>query len=214
MEDKNRKEQFIEALQTFDDFATVSEWARRFNELYPKVFENSSKGKYQQAKDSIWRHISKNDFSNLECDSSGEIKKYKYISDEIRQAEYEKERQREKIEKTAEEKWGSIDKYRSIEMDSIAKALNNIFKTNFEKDHAISINSEKEKAHHPDNFQLLLKNHNCKKLIKNWKRFTFEEQENYIKKAIELQCLLKDKIGFDYDEKVLNLLLERLKAVF
>lgn len=211
---ENRKEQFIEALRTFDDFATVPEWARKFNELYPKAFENSNKGKYQQAKDSIWRHIGKNDFSNLECDSSGETKKYKYVSDETKQIEYEAEKQRGEIEESAEEKWSSIDKYRSTEMDLIVKTLNNIFKTNFEKDHAVSIHSEKEKAHHPDNFQLLLKNHNGKKLTKNWKRFTFKEQENYIRKVIELQCLLKDKIGFDYDEKLLNLLLERLKAVF
>lgn len=76
------------------------------------------------------------------------------------------------------------------------------------------MNSEKQGEHHPNNLQLLLKYHNGKKNKNSWNRFTFEEQEDYIKKSVSLHSLVADKFDVKIDNKILESLLNRLKEIY
>ena len=82
-------------------------------------------------------------------------------------------------------------------------------------DHAeVLLNGEKQGDHHPDNLQLLLKYHNGKKNKNSWKRFTLDEQIDYIKQTISLQSLVADKFDVEIDQKILESLINRLKEVY
>jgi len=72
----------------------------------------------------------------------------------------------------------------------------------------------KQGEHHPNNLQLLLKYHNGKKNKKSWKRFTFDEQVEYIKKTISLQSLVAEKFNVEIDNKILEALINRLKMIY
>ena len=51
--------------------------------------------------------------------------------------------------------------------------------------------------------------------IKNsWKRFTLDEQIDYIKQTISLQSLVADKFDVEIDQKILESLINRLKEVY
>ena len=105
--------------------------------------------------------------------------------------------------------------YRITEFENIQKAFKQFFGLDFEIDHAEALlNSEKQGEHHPSNLQLLLKYHNGKKNKNSWNRFTFEEQEDYIKKSVALHSLVADKFDVEIDNKILESLLNRLKKIY
>lgn len=100
-------------------------------------------------------------------------------------------------------------------MENIIKQLKSYFCLDFELDHARAVrNRENPGTHHPDNLQLLLKIHNNRKSHKNWERFTFDEQANYLKAVINVQLLVSKKMNVDIDEDVISKILERLRIIY
>ena len=105
--------------------------------------------------------------------------------------------------------------YRISEFENIQKGFKNFFGIDFEIDHAQALlDNEEQGKHHPDNFQLLLKYHNVKKYKNSWKRFSINEQIDYISKVIALHKVIEDKLAIKLDENILDSLLNRLKAVY
>ena len=148
--------------------------------------------------------------------------KVKYIPQEHRQEHDAQEveediaplRRDERIKRDISE-WHPKEKYRSDEFEVISKQLKTFLGLDFEVDHADALlNAENPGKHHPNNFQLLLKSHNAKKKNDNWKRFTFDEQEEYIKSAIKLQSLVATRLNIEMDESIVDSLMERLNKVF
>lgn len=68
--------------------------------------------------------------------------------------------------------------------------------------------------HHPDNIQILLKSHNRIKGSKNWKRFTIDEQVEYIRATVRVQKLVSQKMEIEMDEEVIEHVIARLKLVY
>lgn len=83
----------------------------------------------------------------------------------------------------------------------------------FEVDHAKALcNQDDPGEHHPGNLQLLIPSTNRAKGAKNWKRLSWEEQEQYIRLQKEASSVLN---SFDEEmEKVFNLLLQRLQVIY
>lgn len=225
-------EKYLEALKTFDDFVTVSEWAERFTKLYPDDLERAEKQALNQKNDTtglreIIRRISSllstgSYAGKVQIDDSEKPRKVKFITDD-ELAEQTQEEINEDIEplrrqdiiNSAVDQMEILDMYRLSELENIQKAFKLFFGIDFEIDHAEALlNPEKQGAHHPDNLQLLLKYHNGKKNKNSWKRFTLEEQIEYIKQTINLHGMVADKLDIQIDQKILNSLLERLKLVY
>ena len=107
------------------------------------------------------------------------------------------------------------ERYRLEEFEQIAKQFNRYFGLDFEVDHAKALlNSEDEGKHHPDNLQLLIKAHNTKKNKKNWKRFTFEEQKNYIERVVALQTIISSRLNITLVDEVMEFLLLKLEKLY
>jgi hypothetical protein len=104
-----------------------------------------------------------------------------------------------------------MERYRFDEYKSIQKG----FKDYFGLDHAQALlDKENRGNHHPDNIHLLLKYHNGKKNNKSWKRFKFNEQELYIKDAINFHSNVANRFDIQIDNQVLSSLISRLKDIY
>lgn len=225
-------EKYIEALKTFSDYVTISEWAVKFGEMYPEELEKANEQAAQQKNDTtglrelaarISSNISSGKWSKeLLIDDSERPKKVKYITKDQLEENIQKEidediepLRRQDIINNAVDQMQILDLYRISEFESIQKAFKQFFGVDFEIDHAQALlNDDKQGDHHPDNLQLLLKYHNGKKSKKSWERFTFDEQVDYIKKTISLQSLVADKFDLEIDNKILESLIGRLKEVY
>lgn len=223
---------YLEALKTFDDWVIVSEWAQRFGELHPDLLEKAEREAQNQANDTtglreiaarISSVISNGAYENqIEIDTSERPRKVRFIPEAGREAHDAQEIEedvaplrRDEIIKEAMLGMSTHDKYRISEFDDIAKKLKGYFGLSFEVDHANALLSRSDAGkHHPDNFQLILKAHNSKKNNDNWKRFTFDEQVEYINTAIKLQLLVASRFGDEMDENVLSSLIGRLKSIY
>jgi len=158
----------------------------------------------------------------VQIDDSERPKKVKYLTkDELE--EHTKNEIDEDIEplkrqdiiNNAKDQMKVLELYRISELENIQRAFKLFFGVDFEIDHAQALlNDNKQGEHHPNNLQLLLKYHNGKKNKKSWKRFTFDEQVEYIKKTISLQSLVADKFDVEIDSEILTSLLARLKAIY
>ncbi|WP_320035391.1 HNH endonuclease [Halarcobacter sp.] len=225
-------EKYLEALKTFEDYVTVSEWAEKVALLYPSLLEKANKEADGQKNDTtglreiaarIGSRVSTGGFEGfIKINEMERPRKVKYISkeelDENTTQEIEEDLEplnRKEIEKTAEDKMVLKELYRLDEFRNIQKAFKTFFNLDFELDHAKALLNENDAGeHHPDNFQLILKYHNGKKSNKNWERFSLDEQLNYIRKCFELHSLVANRIGVSVDENILNSLMERLKEVY
>jgi hypothetical protein len=225
-------EKYLEALKTFTDFVTISEWAVKFGEMYPDELEKANAQAIKQKNDTtgvreiaarMSSRLSAGKFSGtVQIDDSERPKKVKYITKDQLEENIQKEidediepLRRQDIINNAVDKMQILDLYRISEFESIQKAFKQFFGIDFEIDHAEALlNDENQGAHHPDNLQLLLKYHNGKKNKKSWERFTFDEQVDYIKKTISLQSLVADKFDVEIDNKILDRLILRLKNVY
>jgi len=226
------KDKYLEALKTFTDFVTISEWAIKFSEMYPDELEKANKQALNQKTDTTGlREIAARMSSSL---SSGAFSKYVQIDDSerpkkvkyITENEFEEHTQneidedieplkRQDIINTAKDNMKILELYRISEFENIQKAFKLFFSVDFEIDHAEALlNDSKQGRHHPNNLQFLLKHHNGKKNKKSWDRFSFDEQVDYIKKTISLQSLVADKFNIEIDTKILESLINRLKAVY
>ncbi|PRN00062.1 HNH endonuclease [Aliarcobacter cryaerophilus] len=225
-------EKYLEALKTFTDYVTISEWAIKFSEIYPEELQKANEQAINQKNDTtglreIAARISSNISSGkwlkeLSIDESERPRKVKYITrDELiiqEQIEIEEDIEpirRQDIINNATSKLEIYELYRITEFENIQKSFKQFFNLDFEIDHAEALlNNQKQGEHHPNNLQLLLKYHNGKKNKNSWNRFTFEEQEEYIKKTVALHNLVADKFDVEIDNKILYSLLNRLKAIY
>ena len=225
-------EKYLEALKTFTDFVTISEWAVKFSEMYPDELEKANKQAANQKIDTtglkeiaarMSSRISAGGFSKtVQIDDSERPKKVKYITEdeleELIQNEIDEDVEplrRQDIINHANGHMKVLELYRISELENIQKAFKLFFGVDFEIDHAQALlNDDTQGEHHPDNLQFLLKYHNGKKNKNSWKRFSFEEQLDYIKQTIILQSLVADKFDIEIDSKILKSLLDRLKMVY
>mgnify|MGYP000916849291 CR=1 FL=1 len=225
------QEKYTEALKTFNDFVTVSEWAQRVGELYPDLLEKAEKEALAQKNDTtglreiaarISSRLSGGKFENVIVDESERPRRAKYLTAQERQSNQQKELHddiepitRIEIINQAKDKLKIVEFYRLDEFKNIQKAFKEFFGLDFELDHANALlDRENQGEHHPDNLQLLLKYHNGKKNNNSWKRFDFDEQSNYIKDSIKLQSNVADSFNIELDDSILSQLLNRLKAVY
>ena len=225
-------EKYLEAIKTFTDYVTISEWAIKFSELYPDELEKANQQAANQKNDTTGlREIAARISSRLSTggyskevliDDSERPRKVKYITKDelIEQEQIEIDEdieplRRQDIINNATNQLEIFALYRITEFENIQKAFKQFFGLDFEVDHAEALlNSEKQGEHHPSNLQLLLKYHNGKKNKNSWNRFTFEEQEDYIKKSVALHSLVADKFDVEIDNKILESLLNRLKKIY
>ncbi len=225
-------EKYLEALKTFTDYTTVSEWAEKFTQMYPDELEKANIQAENQVRDTtglreiaarISSRIATGGFSQkILIDDSERPRKIKYISKE-EQTIYEQKEIEEDIEplrrqdiiNNATNQLEIFELYRITEFENIQRAFKQFFGLDFEIDHAEALlNNEKQGEHHPNNLQLLLKYHNGKKNKNSWNRFTFDEQVDYIKKSVVLHSLVADRFDVEIDNKILDSLLNRLKEIY
>lgn len=225
------QEKYLEALKTFNDFVTISEWAIKFAEMNPDQLENAegyalghsiNTTGIKEIAAKISSIVSRGKFNeSISIDSSERPKKVKYSTqeelDENTQNEINKDIEpltRKDIIDNAKDKMEVSELYRIKEFESIQENFKEFFGVVFEIDHAQALFNKKQGEHHPDNLQLLLRLHNGKKSNKSWVRFTFDEQVNYIRATISLQEIVADKFDIKIDRKALKSLLLRLKEVY
>lgn len=224
-------ELYFEALKTFDDYVTVSEWAQKVGELYPDILEKAEKEALAQKNDTtglreiaarISSRLSTGGFSNVLIDDSERPRKVKFVSSEEKENYKEQELnedveplKRQEIINQAKDNLKIFELYRLDEFKNIQKSLKDFFGLDFELDHANALlDNDNKGEHHPDNIQLLLKYHNGKKSNKSWKRFSLAQQESYIKDAIKLQSNVADNFQLELNNDVLKQLLIRLQLVY
>ncbi len=226
------KDKYLEALKTFTDFVTISEWAIKFSELYPDELQKANEQASHQKNDTtglreiaarMSSNLSSGSFSkNIQIDDRERPKKVKYVTENEFQEHTKNEinediepLKRQEIINSAKDEMKILELYRISEFENIQKTFKLFFGIDFEIDHAEALlNDTKQGQHHPNNLQFLLKYHNGKKNKKSWKRFSFNEQIEYIKKTISLQSLVADKFNIEIDIKILEALLARLKEVY
>jgi hypothetical protein len=226
-----KAQKYLEALKTFDDWVIVSEWAQRVGELYPDLLDEAERQAAKQANPTtglreiaarISSRLSTGRFPDVEIDESERPRKVRYIT-----SKQKEERKKEELASDIEpltraerirqdlKDLSKFERYRIEEFETIAKLLNRFFNLDFEVDHAIAIlNPEQPGKHHPDNLQLLLKAHNSRKGKSNWKRFTQQEQREYIQQVVKLQALIASKMGISMTDELLDSLMQRLEKVY
>jgi len=225
-------EKYLEALKTFTDFVTVSEWAVKFAEMYPDELEKANEQAKNQKIDTtglrelaarMSSRLSAGGFSKtVQIDDSERPKKVKYLTkdelEEHTQNEIDEDIEplkRQDIINQGKDKMKVLELYRISELENIQRAFKLFFGVDFEIDHAQALlNGDTQGEHHPNNLQLLLKYHNGKKNKNSWKRFTFDEQVDYIEKTISLQTLVAEKFNVEIDNKILKSLITRLKEIY
>ena len=228
----NISEKYLEALKVIDDWVIVSDWAGKFGELNPELLEKAEIEAANQASNTtglreiaarISSNISRGAYiDSVEIDDSERPRKVRYVRQQERKAHIEQEisediaplRRTEKI-KQAAQILSCHERYRIDEFEAIAKQFKKYFGLDFQVDHAQALlNPDAPGDHHPDNLQLLLKEHNGRKNNKNWEKFNLDDQFKYIRSAIRLQKIVASRLDINLEEDVLDSLLQRLKDVY
>jgi len=224
-------EKYLKALEDNGDWLTVSEWALKVADLYPEILVNAEKDAVNQKNETtglreiaarISSRLSANGFENIDIDTSERPKKVRYISLEEQTEHLNQDIEedvaplkRNELIKLHTESLTTHELYQIDEMETISKQIKAYFSLDFEVDHAQALlNPESPGKHHPDNLQLLLKAHNGKKHSKNWERFSFDEQAEYIATAVKLQEIVAKRLDVQLESSVLALLIQRLKEVY
>lgn len=226
MTKKSIKELYLETLIYINDWVTVSEWANRFGEANPELFKKADEQAKNQAKPStghrelaarIGSLIAEGKYlGKIEVDSSERPRKVRYLekADSELESDLEEVSRDEEI-KTSEARWSEQDRYRYDEFDKIKKQLGSFLGTSFHLDHAAALkNKGKPGSHHPDNIQILIQGHNSKKSNQNWKRFTLDEQVEYILKIVESYEIIVKKNKLDFEKEIVESLINRLRLVY
>lgn len=228
----NITEKYLEALKQADDWVMVSEWAQKVAAVYPDILAKAEREAANQANDTtglreiaarISSSISRGAYAGkIEINDAERPRLVRYLPEAELEEHISQDvdediapLRRGDIIKTAMDELGTHELYRVSEFEAISKTLKQLFGLDFEVDHAQALlNGQAPGAHHPDNFQLLLKAHNAKKNNDNWQRFTFAEQSDYILTAIRLQTLVSTRMNIDLNSDVLDSLLSRLEKVY
>jgi hypothetical protein len=225
-------EKYLETLKIMNDWTTISEWAVKFCELNPDLFEKANREAINHKTPStglreiaarIGSWISTGDFaSRVQVDDTVRPRRVRYISAEeasilvAKEVEEDVEPLNRAERIFADEKsLNQKEKYRVAEIFDIAKTMSRMFRLDFEVDHALAILSEANPGkHHPDNLQILTKAHNGRKNNTNWDRFTFEEQIEYMKSVIKVQKIVEHKMAVELDDALIENIISRLKLVY
>jgi len=228
----NVSEKYLETLKLINDWVIVSEWATNVGENYPELLIKANDDADNQAIKTtglnqlaarISSEITRGAYSGkIEIDNSERPRKVRYISDEERQEHDEQELeediapiQRADIIQNSFQTMSNQEKYRISELETISKLLKSFFGLEFQVDHAQALlNKSEPGTHHPDNLQLLLKVHNGMKSNSNWKRFTLDEQIDYIDVALKMQDIVATRFGIEMEKDILGSLIDRLKKVY
>ena len=211
---------------------TVAEWAQKVGETHPDILKkvNQQARKYKRPSTGfreiasrISSIITDGGFDNqIEIDNSERPRKVRFIKPDETKIQQEKNiyidlepiSRDEKIAKGMKS-LSEKDKYRLKEMDIIARNLKDFFNLKVELDHAQALlNRNNPGEHHPDNLQIISKEHNRHKNNDNWERFSLKEQIDYIKALIQVQEVISKRVSIKIDKEVLNLIFERLKSVY
>jgi hypothetical protein len=225
-------DKYIEALRSFSDWATVSDWALKVSEMFPEELEKADKQAAEQKNETtglreiaarIGSRVSKDNFKGLvESDNSERPRKVRITILENMKNREERDLEddiepitrREKIKEDIEN-LTIEEKFRLNEFETSIGQLNKFFGTDFELEHAKALmNREDPGNHHPDNIQILIKAHNARKNNKNWERFSYDEQIEYIRSIITIQKLLSKKMNIVIDDNVLEKITNKLKSVY
>lgn len=225
-------EKYLEALKTFDEYVTVSEWAVKVAEIYPDILETADEQVKEHINETtglraigarLSARLSNGRFDGkVIIDDSERPRKVKYITKEEQlektshdiEEDIEPLTRQERIEQDTQ-KLSTYETYRMGELENIARQLNRFFGLDFEVDHAMAIlNPDAPGKHHPDNLQILTKAHNGKKNKSNWTRFSIDEQIEYIEAVIRLQTIVAPKFGIELESKVFENLMTRLREIF
>jgi len=225
-------EKYLNALKELNDWVIVSDWAKKVGELYPDILAKAEHDALNQANETtglreiaarISSNISRGAYAErIEIDTTEQPRKARYIPEDEQAAHIKQEidddvapLKRDEIIKLAAQGFTAHENYRVSEFETLSRQLKSYFGLGFEVDHAHALlNKEVAGPHHPDNLQLLLKEHNGKKNNNNWQRFSLDEQIQYIETAIKLQSLVAPRFEIDMEQQVLGSILERLKSVY
>lgn len=228
----NISAQYLEALRTIAGWATVSEWALKFGEMYPELLEKANKEAENQKTPStgireiaarISSTISRGAYiGKIEIDEAERPRKVRFLTPEDASSYIEKEIEDDTAPLTRGQKikddfslLSTKDAYRVAEFEAIIGQLRHFFSLDFELEHAKALlNREDPGSHHPDNLQLLLKTHNRIKNSDNWARFTLDEQINYIQSVVQVQKLVSIKMGVHIEDDVIESIIKRLKMIY
>ena len=232
MSELSIRDKYLESLKMIGGWVIVSEWAIKFGEMYPELMAKAHQEALKQRRPSTGLReiaarmssaISTGAFEGkVEVDESERPRKVRYLSDDEVKEYLDKEVEQDteplsRAEKIQEDEkfLSQKDRYRVIEFYSIADDLKKMFRLDFEVDHASALlNEENAGKHHPENLQLLTKAHNCRKNNGSWKRFSFDEQVEYIKAAADLQKIVETKMGVQIDYSLIESIISRLKLIF
>ena len=231
------RDKYLKALKSLDGFVIVSVWAEKFGEMFPEDLEKANReAKGQNAKKESnfttgIREIAARISSALhvgawhdqiEIDNSERPRMVRYIEENelelINQKHLDEDIEplkRDDIIRNAKNNLETKQLYRLTQFEQITKELNKWFGTRFEVEHSKALlNQHEQGRHHPDNIQILLKSHNSKKNNKNWERFTLEKQIEYINKVIDLQKLVLENFNLEFEEVILEDLINRLRRIY
>ncbi len=225
-------EKYLDALSQTSEWLTVSEWACKVADVYPDLLVAADAQAAKQKNDTtglreiaarLSSRLSSGGFgASVEVDASERPKKVRFLT-VVEQKEHEAQEVEEDLAplrridiiKRDSEQLSVAEQYRIDEFEAISRQLKTYFGLDFEVDHASALlNPKTPGKHHPDNLQLLLKNHNGKKNASNWPRFSFAEQNQYIEAAITLQSLVAVRMNVEVVSSVKDSLLQRLEAVY
>lgn len=225
-------EMYLEALQKLNDWTTISDWALKFSEMYPVQLEKAEKQAAAQKTETtglreiaarISSQTSRNEFGGrVEVDTSERPRKVRWLNDENVKLHEQREQEddiepitRRLKERQQYDDLTTKDKFRMTEFIDIISQLNKFFGTDFELEHAKALmNKDDTGDHHPDNIQILLKSHNRTKSGKSWKRFSVEEQLDYITKVAKVQKIISGKMGIEIDDEVLDIIFDKIKRIY
>lgn len=223
---------YLLALREAGTWLTVAEWAEKVADQFPHLVQKAdAEAKRYKRLSTGLREIaarlsssicSGRFVSEIEVDESERPKRVRYrpqsLSANFQQIALEEDletltrSQRIRADAT---KLTARDSYRLAEIQSVVDNLKRFFSLDVELEHAKAVlNQEDPGSHHPDNVQVLLKNHNRMKGNNNWLRFTIDEQVAYLEAAIELQFVVSSRLGIEIEESIKQGIFERLQRVF
>lgn len=232
MSELSIRDKYLEALKLIGGWVIVSEWAIKFGEVYPDLLAKAHQEALKQKRPSTGLReiaarmssaISTGAFEGkVEVDESERPRKVRYLSEAEAKEYLDKEIEQDteplsRAEKIHEDQkiLSQKDLYRVSELYSIADDLKKMFRLDFEVDHASAIlDKENPGRHHPDNLQILTKAHNGRKNNSSWDRFSFDEQVQYIKAAVELQKIVERKMNIQIEDSLLESVIMRLKLIY
>jgi hypothetical protein len=220
-------EQYLEALRDLADWVTVSEWAIHVGKMFPDLLEKANEDAKNQKRSTtglrelaarISSNITRNAYDGkIQLDETERPRRVRYhnesdaneVSDDVEEVDRDEKKALDR------EKWNANDAYRFDELEKICKALSEYCGVRFELDHAKALGNKAEPGnHHPDNLQILIKGHNAKKNDSNWKRFSFDEQIEYLRTMLRAYEIIANKNKLNIEEKIVELLIDRLRLVY